>query len=87
LLANRRAVYRPVCAVLSGGGGLITRFLPGFIERYFGDFQLEKDGKPLPVVCYFMPKSANFSGLEVADFIANTIGGHARHHLVGPVRT
>ena len=51
-------------------------------ERYFGDFQLEEDGKPLPVVCNFMPKSANFPGLEVADFIANTIGGHARRNLV-----
>ncbi|MCZ6873762.1 MAG: hypothetical protein O7G88_09565 [bacterium] len=33
LLVNRRAVYRPVCAVLSGGGGLIAPsyrdYLPG----------------------------------------------------------
>jgi hypothetical protein len=26
---NGQSMYRPVCAVLSGGGGIIARFLPG----------------------------------------------------------
>jgi hypothetical protein len=29
-----------------------------------------------------MPKSAGEPALEVADFVANTIAGHARAHLV-----
>ena len=29
------------------------------IEAAFSDFALEEDGRPIPVGCYFMPKSAN----------------------------
>jgi hypothetical protein len=52
------------------------------IEKYFGDFRVEENGEQIPVECCFMPKSANFPALEVADFIANAIGRHARHDLV-----
>ena len=49
------------------------------VQRYFGDFRVTADDKEVPVDWYFMPKSAREPALEVADFIANAIGGHARH--------
>lgn len=52
------------------------------VRRYFGDFRVTAEDKEVPVDCYFMPKSAKEPALEVADFIANAIGGHARHTLV-----
>ena len=48
----------------------------------FGDLGLEENGRRLPVELHEMPKSAGEPGLEVADFIANTVAGHARSHLV-----
>jgi hypothetical protein len=39
------------------------------IKEAFQDFGLEEDGRPIPVDCYFMPKSAGDPALEVADFI------------------
>jgi hypothetical protein len=52
------------------------------VATYFGDFKLTADGQPIPVRCYRMPKRANNPALEVADFIANAVGGHARRTLV-----
>jgi hypothetical protein len=52
------------------------------VQRYFGDFRVTADDKEVPVDCYFMPKSTREPVLEVADFIANAIGDHARHTLV-----
>jgi hypothetical protein len=48
----------------------------------FGDLQLQADGVNLPFDLYEMPKRANEPGLEVADFVANTVWGHARASLV-----
>jgi hypothetical protein len=48
----------------------------------FGDLGPEENGRRLPVELHEMPKSAGEPGLEVADFIANTVAGHARSHLV-----
>jgi hypothetical protein len=52
------------------------------VQSAFSDLGFEEDGKKLPVGFYDMPKSAAEPALEVADFIANTIAGHARAHLV-----
>jgi hypothetical protein len=53
------------------------------VERGFGDFGLEEDGRKIPVECYFMPKSAGEPALEVADFIMHAVGRQARRHLEG----
>ena len=52
------------------------------VQRYFGDFRSNPEDKEIPVECYFMRRRAKEPALEVADFIANAIGGHARHTLV-----
>ncbi len=51
------------------------------IAAAFQDFVFEEDGKPVPVDCYFMPKRAGEPALEVADFIAHSIGRQARQNL------
>lgn len=51
------------------------------VEGYFGDFRLKCDGEDIPVDCYFMSKKAHDPALEVADFVANAVGGHARRSL------
>ena len=51
------------------------------IQAAFNDFSLEENGRPIPVECYFMPKSANEPALEVADFIMHAVGRQARHNL------
>jgi hypothetical protein len=53
------------------------------IEREFGDFGLEVDGRPVPVKCYFMPKSANEPAMEVADFVVHAVGRQTRRKLEG----
>jgi len=51
------------------------------IEAAFGQFQIEEDGRPIPVECYFMPKSANDPALEVADFVMHAVWGQARRTM------
>jgi hypothetical protein len=51
------------------------------IQAAFSDFSLQEDGRPIPVECYFMPKSANEPALEVADFIMHAVGRQARQNL------
>ena len=51
------------------------------IQAAFSDFSLAEDGRPIPVECYFMPKSANEPALEVADFIMHAVGRQARQNL------
>lgn len=51
------------------------------ITAAFQGFGLEVDGKSVPVDCYFMPKDAGEPALEVADFIAHSIGRQARQNL------
>jgi hypothetical protein len=53
------------------------------IETAFGDFQLEENGAPIPVECYFMPKAAHDPALEVADFIMHAVGRQARRKIEG----
>lgn len=53
------------------------------IEDAFGDFQLQEDGQPVPVECYFMPKSAEDPALEVADFVMHAVGRQARRKIEG----
>jgi len=52
------------------------------IERAFGELQASIDGNPVPIECFFMPKSAAEAALEVADFIVHAIGGQARANLL-----
>jgi len=52
------------------------------IEQYFGNVQFQVDGQDVPADFYFMPKSSGDPALEVADFIANTIGNQARFRQV-----
>jgi hypothetical protein len=52
------------------------------VQSAFAGFGIEENGTRLPVEFYDMPKSAGETGLEVADFVANTIASHARRHLV-----
>lgn len=52
------------------------------LQSTFADLGFEEEGKKLPIDFYYMPKSAGDPALEVADFVANTVAGHARAHLV-----
>lgn len=51
------------------------------IEEVFGAMRLIEDGKEVPVELYWMHKSAGEAALEVADFLANSIGTEVRHRL------
>jgi hypothetical protein len=51
------------------------------IEQAFGDFRLEENGRPIPVECYFMPKSVHDPALEVADFVMHAVGRQARRRI------
>ena len=44
-----------------------------YIENAFQGFDLQENGKSIPVECYFMPKSAADPALEVADFVIYAI--------------
>ncbi len=43
------------------------------IQDAFQNFDLQENGKIIPVECYFMPKSAADPALEVADFVIYAI--------------
>ena len=51
------------------------------IEQVFGNFNLIEDEKPIPLELFWMDKSAGEPGLEVADFLANSIGTEVRHRI------
>lgn len=51
------------------------------IEQVFGGFNLIEDGKTIPLKLYWMDKSVGEPGLEVADFLANSIGTEVRHRI------
>lgn len=52
------------------------------IQQAFQGFELEEDGKPIALECYFMPKHVGEPALEVADFIVHSVGRQARQNLV-----
>lgn len=52
------------------------------LQAALGDMGVQENGRKLPVNFYEMDKTSGEPGLEVADFIANAIAGHARHSLV-----
>lgn len=51
------------------------------IENAFQGIEIKEDNKPIPVECYFMPKSAADPALEVADFVMHAVGRQARKNL------
>jgi hypothetical protein len=51
------------------------------IEQVFGDFSVIEDGKTVPLELFWMEKSVGEPGLEVADFLVNSIGREVRHRL------
>jgi hypothetical protein len=53
------------------------------IEGAFENFQLQENGRPIPVECYFMPKRAGDAAIEVADFVMHAVGRQARRKLQG----
>lgn len=53
------------------------------IKNAFQNFNIEEDGRPIPVECYFMPKAAADPALEVADFVMHVVGRQTRKNLQG----
>lgn len=53
-----------------------------YVYAYFGDVRYRVNESEIPTNCYRMPKSAKEPALEIADFIANAVGGHARRTMV-----
>lgn len=51
------------------------------IEQVFADFNLIEDGNTVPLELFQMEKSVGEPALEVADFLANSIGREVRHRL------
>ena len=51
------------------------------IEQAFGDLNLIEDGRTVPLELFWMSKSVGEPGLEVADFLANSIGTEVRHRI------
>lgn len=51
------------------------------VEDAFQGFELSEDDKKISVECYFMPKSAAYPALEVADFVMHAVGRQARNDL------
>lgn len=53
---------------------------------YFDKCNIENEaGKySIPIEYYFLPKSLNEPGLEIADFIMHTVGAQARNTLLNP---
>ena len=54
-----------------------TERLEKVIAAHFGDYSPHQFGRVLSCNFYFMPKSANDPGLEVADFVVNACGTQA----------
>lgn len=53
------------------------------LQREFGELQIERSGIAVPVEHCLMPKAAREPALEVADFVANAVGGMARRYITG----
>lgn len=51
------------------------------IEEVFGSFSLSENGKEIPTGFSWLQKSMAEPALEVADFLANSVGTEARHRI------
>lgn len=51
------------------------------IKDAFQNVDLKNGKRSIPAECYFMDKSLNEPGLEVADFVVNPIGGFIRQKV------
>jgi hypothetical protein len=52
------------------------------LQSAFSDISIEEAGRRLPIEFFEMDKKVGEPGLEAADFVANTLAGHARWLLV-----
>jgi hypothetical protein len=64
-----------------------TSRLENAIESAFSGFSILLDGSPMAIELNWMDKSYNELGLEVADFIANSVGCEIRKKTENPNQT
>jgi hypothetical protein len=57
--------------------------LDPLVEKHFGEIAVQVDGNTIPVHHGFVEKRHALAELEVADFIAHAVGGHAMWQFRG----
>jgi hypothetical protein len=53
------------------------------VRQHFGELELLKNQRPVPIEHCFMPKSGREPGLELADFVASAAGSQVRFYHRG----